>query len=80
MTPDEQDEKFTAACADALQQATDAGYPGAVILKWLVVAEVLDQDDRAMLIAIQPDMRQWDTLGMLDFLRAREHANVTPDD
>lgn len=50
-------------------------YPGAMVQRFVVIAEIIDADaERAVWCTTAPDQRAWDTLGLLDFARLIEHA------
>lgn len=54
---------------------------GLMANRWLLGAEVLDADgDRAMEAFTSPDMRAWDSLGILGFLDARERAGIVREE
>ncbi len=51
-----------------------------MVTKWLFVADVIDGDGERMLASYaSPDIRAWDTLGMIDFVQARERGVVAAD-
>lgn len=53
------------------------GRHGLMLTKWMFIAELLDGDGTRMLESfVSPDMRAWDTLGMMAFLDARERGVV----
>lgn len=53
------------------------GRHGQMVTKWMCVAEVLDASGkRALESFASPDIRAWDTLGMVGYLDARERGAV----
>lgn len=48
--------------------------PAAVVTKFVVLAEVVDDEDRHTYHYTAPDQRAWDTLGLLRFAEALEQA------
>ena len=53
---------------------------GLMVTKWILAVEGLDgAGERAMEGFTSPDFRQWDSLGLLGFLDARERGAVGAD-
>lgn len=49
-----------------------------ITAKWVVLVESLDANgDRGLWAVAAPDMKVWDTLGLLQYGMARETARVT---
>lgn len=66
---DDREAAAQAAVADLVQQLD----PGAMVTRFVVLAEVMDADsDRALWAFTAPGATKWDTLGLLDFARWRE--------
>lgn len=58
---------------DAVSQIM--GRHGLMVTKWLCVAELLGADGQRMLESFaSPDMRAWDTIGMIGLIEARERG------
>jgi hypothetical protein len=55
--------------------------PGAMVTKFVVVAEIIETDgSRALVISTQDGAKPWDTLGMLQHAVARENGSVARDE
>lgn len=53
---------------------------GLMANRWLLAAEVLEEDgERSLLAMTSPDLRSWDSLGMLGYLIERERAAIHED-
>lgn len=53
---------------------------GQMATRWVVLVEVIEGDgNRGLWIEAPEDMRQWETLGLLEFARAHECAKMTND-
>lgn len=50
--------------------------PTAMLTRFVVVAEVIDDEDRHMYCYVAPDQRAWDTLGLLQFADALERTAI----
>jgi hypothetical protein len=64
---------------DDLHQAVAEvlGRHGLMVTKWLLAAEVIDTDGgRDMQAFTSPDLRAWDSLGLLGYMNAREQGAV----
>lgn len=58
--------------------ATECGSP--LVTRWLLVAEVIDDDGaKTLRIISSPDVTHWDRLGMLQVAPARAHARLGGD-
>jgi hypothetical protein len=84
--PDDQDpeeveqqlQEAELAIGDALSDVLSR--QGLMVTKWMCVAEVIGADgSRALESFASPDIRAWDTLGMLGYLDARERGAVGAD-
>ncbi len=49
---------------------------GAMVTRFVVLAEVIGSDDRAVWMATADGQTTWDSLGLLGYATAIEHANV----
>lgn len=59
----------------AEQIRTECGVP--LVTKWLVIAEVIDEDgDKGICQIESPDLTMWDAVGMLSFQLAVEKARL----
>lgn len=63
------------AVADLVAQVE----PDAMVTRFVLLAEIVG-GDRAVWAFVAPDQRAWDTLGLLDYGRAIEHAAIATDD
>lgn len=64
--------------ADAIGQVMGDG--GEMVTRWVALVEVIDAEGERGLWTLAADgQKAWDTLGMLDYARAVEHAAVTAD-
>lgn len=64
------------ALSDLIQQID----PNAMLTRWVVLAEIVDAEgERGLWTLSAPDQRAWDTLGLLDYARALEHAAQRAD-
>ena len=54
------------------------GYPGDLVGRFLLVAEVIDAEtgERATVSVVPDDAMPWDTMGLASFVLAREQAGV----
>ncbi len=51
--------------------------PGAMVQRFVLLAEVIDSDgERALWALTPPDARAWDTLGLIEYARLIEAAAV----
>jgi hypothetical protein len=65
-----------AAVSDLIQQLD----PGAMVTRYILLAEVIDADsERAVWAFTAPDATKWDSLGLLEFGRLREYADPDGD-
>lgn len=54
--------------------------PGAMVTKFVVVAEVIDTDgDQCVWVSTHEDARPWDVLGLLGYATALENAAIQRD-
>jgi hypothetical protein len=60
--------------------STVLGQAGAMVTRWVVLADVIEPDGERALWTLAPtDAKAWDTLGMLDYARAIKHGDVTAE-
>lgn len=76
--PDDVDEQMTIAQRELHDAVSEVlGRHGWMVTKWLCVAEILEPSgERALESFASPDIRAWDTMGMLSYLDARERGAV----
>lgn len=62
---------------DALADLIREIDPGAMLTRWVLLLEVVDdQGERALWTIAAPDQKAWDTLGLLDYARAVETSAI----
>lgn len=75
------DRELQEAGLDAMQHLLNTIDPTAVVTRFVILAEVVDEEHGRCVWAIRaPDQRAWDTLGLLDFARSLEYAAADKDD
>jgi hypothetical protein len=82
VTDPEKDAEDLAAAERELHDAIAAvlGRRGMMVTKWMLVAEILDGDGvRALESFASPDIRAWDTIGILGYLDARERGAIAAE-
>lgn len=69
------------AAHDAVSGLIQQIDPGSMVTRFLVVAEIINADgDRAVWMAAAPGQNAWDSLGLIDYARAREYAGIAREE
>lgn len=64
---------------DAINAAVSEHEHG-MVTRWVAVLEIIDgEGERAILTLASEDLRQWDSIGMLDFALSNERAGIVRD-
>lgn len=55
-------------------------HDGSMVTRFVVCLDVIDPEgERSLVLQCSPDMKSWDTLGMLEFARQQEQAASVRD-
>lgn len=81
ITPPMDSERIRQVTQDALADMIAKLDPGAMLTRYIVLAEVVDAEGRrALWSGSAPDQKTWDTMGLLDYARAVEYAATAKDE
>jgi hypothetical protein len=76
VSDDDRQRAALTAVSDLVQQLD----PGAMVTRFVVLAEVIDADnDRALWSFTAPDATKWDSMGLLQFALRREWNDADED-
>jgi hypothetical protein len=74
------EEEVTLAAQAAIATLVHRIEPDAVVVRFVVLAEVIGMDgELAVWMASGPDQQVWDSLGLLEYARAIQYAAVAND-